>query len=162
MAIQRSSSGEQTQVGNRVLVKEAASKLGRDGIHAKLAHEHWTGPWRITSVEQPGLSYQATMRGRRIRGRRVLADKLKIFHERPEHMRHDFEDEFVHLARGADLGLGGISTVAVPINTGALEQQANPCKGGPSTSAASTRQGGVAALRVCMLLSVLGAGFAAR
>ena len=40
-AIQRS---EQTRVGNRVLITEAASKRGREGIHAKLAHEHWTGP----------------------------------------------------------------------------------------------------------------------
>ena len=128
-------------------LKEKTSKLGRGGIHAKLVHEHWTGPWRTTPVEQPGLSYRATMRGRRIRGRGGLAAKLKIFHERPEHMRHDFEDEIAHLAWGADLGLGGISTVAVPPNTGALEQQANSYKGGPSTSAASTRQGGVAALR---------------
>ena len=43
-AMQRSSSGKQTRVGNRVLFKEAASKRGREGIHAKLAHEHWTGP----------------------------------------------------------------------------------------------------------------------
>ena len=68
-AIKRSSSGEQTRVVDRVLIKEAASTLGREGILAKLAHEHWTVPWRTTSVEQPGPSYQATMRGRRIRGR---------------------------------------------------------------------------------------------
>ena len=57
------------------------------------------------------------MRGPRIRGRVVSAANIKIFHERPEHMRHDFENEFVHLAWGADLGLGGTSTVAVPLNT---------------------------------------------
>ena len=67
-AIQRSTSAEQTRAGNGVLIKEAKSKLGREAIHAKPAHEHWTEPWRITSVEQPGLSYRATMRERRIRG----------------------------------------------------------------------------------------------
>ena len=46
-AMKRSSSREQTRVGNRVLIKEAASKLGREGIHAKLAHEHWTGRGEI-------------------------------------------------------------------------------------------------------------------
>ena len=68
-AIERSSSGEQTRVGDKVLIKEAPRKLGRENVDAKLAHEHWTGPWRTISVEQPGLSYQTTTRGRRIRGR---------------------------------------------------------------------------------------------
>ena len=113
----RPSSDQQTRVGDRVLIKEAASKLRREGIHAKLSHQHWTGPWRITSIEQPGLSFQATMSGRRIRGRVVSAATLKVFHERPEHMGHDFEDEFPHLAWGADLGLGRTSTVVVPLYT---------------------------------------------
>ena len=56
-------------------------------------------------------------------------------------MKHDFEDEFAHLVWGEDVGLGGISTVAVPPNAGAPEQQANSWKRGPSTSASSTRQG---------------------
>ena len=116
-AIKRNSSGEQAHVGDKVLVKEADSKLAREGIHAKLAHEHWTGPWRVTAIEQPGLSYQATLRGRRIRGRVVAAASMKIFHERPERLRHDFEVDFAHLAWGADLGLAGISTVAVPLYT---------------------------------------------
>ena len=47
-AIHRSSPGEQARVGNRVLIKEAARKLGSEGIHAKLAPEQGTGPWRIT------------------------------------------------------------------------------------------------------------------
>ena len=116
-AIKRSSSDLQTRVGDRVLIKEAPSKLGRDGIHAKLVHEHWTGPWRIPSIEQPGLRYQATMSGRRIRGRVVAAANVKVFHERPEHLRHDVEDEFAHLGWGADVGLGSTSTMAVPLCT---------------------------------------------
>ena len=118
-------------------------------------------------VEQPGLSYQATVR-RRIRERGLLAANIKIFQERPEHMRHDFEDEIAHLAWGADLGLGGISTVEVPPYTRAPEQQANPYQEGPYTLAAGTRQGGVAALwapgvsSVCMLLFVQGSGLMAR
>ena len=116
-AMKRSSSGQETGVGDRVLIKEVANKLGREGLHATLAHEHWTGPWRITSIEQPGLSYQATMSGRRIRGRVVPAANIKVFLKRPEHMRPDFEDEFAHLAWGANLGLGSTSTVAEPLYT---------------------------------------------
>ena len=47
----------------------------------------------------------------------VSAANIKIFHERPAHMSHNFEDEFAHLAWGADFRLGGISTVAVPLYT---------------------------------------------
>ena len=52
--MKRNSSGEQARVEDTVLVKEAESKLVREGMHAKLAHEHWTGPWRVTAIEQPG------------------------------------------------------------------------------------------------------------
>ena len=47
----------------------------------------------------------------------VSAANIKVFHERPTHMTHDFEDEFAHLAWGADLGLGSTSTVVVPLYT---------------------------------------------
>ena len=57
------------------------------------------------------------MSGCRIRGKVVSAANIKVFHERPEHMRHEFEDEFAHLAWGADLGLGITSTVAVSLYT---------------------------------------------
>ena len=76
-----------------------------------------------------------------------MAAKLKIFQKRPVHIRHNSKDEFAHMVRGADLGLGGISTGEVPPITGTLEQQANPYKGGSPSSAESTRQVGVAALR---------------
>ena len=48
-AIGRQSPGERARVGDLMLVKEADSKLAREGTHAKLAHEHWTGPWRVTA-----------------------------------------------------------------------------------------------------------------
>ena len=38
-AIIRSSSGEQTRVGDKAVIKEAASKLEREGTDVKLAHE---------------------------------------------------------------------------------------------------------------------------
>ena len=57
----------------------------------------------------------ATISDRQIRGRVVSAANIKVFHERPEHMRHDSEDEFANLDWGADLGLGSTSTVAVPL-----------------------------------------------
>ena len=68
-------------IGDNVLVKEADSKLAREGIHEKLADEHGTGPWQVTDIEQPTLSYQATLRDRRIRGKTVSAAKTKAFYE---------------------------------------------------------------------------------
>ena len=50
-AIKRKSTGEHVGVGDEILVKEADSKLAGDGIHAKLSHEHWTGPRQVTAIE---------------------------------------------------------------------------------------------------------------
>ena len=116
-AIMRHSSGERARVRDLMLVKEACSKMVQEGRHTKLAHEHWTGPWQVTVIEQPGISYQVTMSGRRIRRRTVSAAYIKAFYLRPEHLRHAFENEFAHLAWGADLELEDTSTVAVPLYT---------------------------------------------
>ena len=40
--IGRTSVGTRVVVGDMVLVKEAESLMAREGIHHKLAHEHWT------------------------------------------------------------------------------------------------------------------------
>lgn len=54
----RASPGGQSKVGDNVLVQgAAASTLSREGVHSKLAHEHWTGPWQVVNVVRPGLSY---------------------------------------------------------------------------------------------------------
>ena len=47
----------------------------------------------------------------------MSAANIKAFHERPERLRHAFEDEFAILVWGADLGSAGTSTVAVPLYT---------------------------------------------
>ena len=65
--IGRTSVGTRVVVGDKVLVKEAESVMAREGIHHNLAHEHWTGPWEVTEVVLPGLSYIVTMSGRGIR-----------------------------------------------------------------------------------------------
>ena len=64
----------------------------------------------MTAIEQPGISYQVTMSGRRIRRRTVSAAHIKAFYLRPEHLRHAFGDEFAHLAWAANLGLADAST----------------------------------------------------
>ena len=99
-AIKRNSSGEMVRIGDKVLVKEADTKLVREGIHAKLVHAHWTGPWQVTPLDQPVLSCQETPRVCRIRKRTVSAANIRVFHDRPEWLRHGFEDEFVQLACG--------------------------------------------------------------
>ena len=98
-----------------MLVKGADSKMAGEGTHAKLAHEHCTGTWRVTDIERPGISYQAAMSGRWTRSTTISAANMKAFHVRPRHLRDAFEDEFAHLAWGADLGLADTSTVAAPL-----------------------------------------------
>ena len=100
-----------------MLVKEADNKMAQEGTHAKLSHEHWTGSWQLTTIVQPSISYQVTMSVRRIRMRTVSAAHIKAFYLRPEHVRRAFEDEFAHLAWGADLEFADISTVVVPLYT---------------------------------------------
>ena len=41
--IGRTSVGTRVVVGGKVLVKEAEYVMAWEGIHHKLAHEHWTG-----------------------------------------------------------------------------------------------------------------------
>ena len=47
--IKRKSPGAKAQVGHKVLVRESASTLHRDGIHPKMAHDHFTGPWVVST-----------------------------------------------------------------------------------------------------------------
>lgn len=95
--IGRYSPGVQFKIGDGVIVREADSTLSREGIHPKLAHEHWTGPWVVTKVLQPDLSFTVRMNGRKIRQRTISEANVKPFYLRPIHLRHDFEDEFSHL-----------------------------------------------------------------
>ena len=84
--MKRKFAGEHAHNGDKMLVKDGDSKLSRDGIHAKLAHKHWTGPWQVRVIEQPGLRYEEILKGRRIRGTVVPAANINIFHERPERL----------------------------------------------------------------------------
>ena len=86
-----------------------------EGTHHKIAHEHSTGPWEVTEVVLPGLSYIVTINGRGIRRRRASAVNTKLFHLRPGDLRHDFENEFAYLEWGVDFGLAETSTVASPM-----------------------------------------------
>ena len=76
--------------------------MAQEGTHVELVHEHWPGPWQVTAIEQPGISYQVTICGRRIKRSTISAAHIKAFYLRLEHLRHAFEDEFTHLAWGAD------------------------------------------------------------
>lgn len=71
----------------------------------------------MTAIEQPGLSYSATLRGRRTKGGTLSAATFKILFVRPELLHHALEDEFAHLAWGVDFELARNSTVAVPLYT---------------------------------------------
>ena len=68
-------------------------------------------------VVQPGLSFDVTLKGRRVRKWTISAANIKMFQARPEHLRHDFEDEFAHFVWGADLGLAEVSIAAKPLYT---------------------------------------------
>ena len=115
--ISRTSPGARAQVGDKVLVKESASTLYRDGVHPKLAHDHFTGPWKVVNVVRAGLSFTVRLHGRHVRQRTVVASDMKQFYSRPVELRHPFEDEFAHFVWGPDLGLVADSVVAAPLYT---------------------------------------------
>ena len=75
--IGRISVGNRVVVGDKVLVKEAESVMAREGVHRKLSHEYWTGPWKVTEVVLPGLSYIVTMNARGIHRRRASVAKIR-------------------------------------------------------------------------------------
>eukprot|EP00752_Nemacystus_decipiens_P008157 g7296.t1 len=95
--VARESPGANAQAGDLVLVRETPVSLYRDSLHPKLAHEHFTGPWKVVNVLLSRLCFTVQLNGRRIRQRRVAAGDVKPFHRRPDHLQHDFEDEYSHL-----------------------------------------------------------------
>ncbi|CAB1114741.1 unnamed protein product [Ectocarpus sp. CCAP 1310/34] len=127
--IGRESPGAKAQVGDFVLVRETPVSLYRDSLHPKLAHEHFTGPWKVVNVLPERLCFTVQMNGRRVRQRRVVAADVKPFHQRPAHLQLEYEDEFSHLIWSADLGLAGTSVAAVPPYT-LMARRVGPGKGG--------------------------------
>ena len=109
--------GDKGKVRDYVLVKESASTLSREGVRSKLAHEHWTGPWRVVRTVHPRLSYAVHLNGGSIMRRIVSAADIKPFHDRPVELRHAFEDDFAHFVWGPDIGLAKVSTAAAPLYT---------------------------------------------
>ena len=81
----------------------------------KLTHDRWTGSWTITAVVTPGLCYRVTLQERRDRARRVASSHIKLYHLRPQSLRHIVGDEY--FTWGPDLGLAAASTLASPIYT---------------------------------------------
>ena len=53
----RESPGARATVDDRVLVKEPVNTLHRDSHHPKLAHDQYTGPWKIINVIHERLSF---------------------------------------------------------------------------------------------------------
>lgn len=115
--VSRESPGANAKVGDLMLVREASNTLHQDSLHPKLAHDHFTGPWKVVNVVRDHLSFTVQLNGRRIRQRKVAATDMKPFHQRPTELRHPFEDEFAHLVWSADLGLADDSVAAVPLYT---------------------------------------------
>lgn len=94
--IARASPGTKAKTGDKV-VKEAASTLHGDGLHPKLAHDHFTWPWEVVNAIRQGLSFTIRPNGRQLRQRSLTASDIKPFHFRPAELQHTFEDEYAHL-----------------------------------------------------------------
>ena len=72
----------------------------------------------MVDVIRDRLSFTVQLNGRRIRQRRVAAADVKLFYQRPAHLRLPaFEDEYAHLVWSAELGLVDTSVVVVPLLT---------------------------------------------
>lgn len=63
------------------------------------------------SVLFEGLSVDIEMDSRATRYRTAYTASLKPFYTGPSDLRHPMEDEFAQVAWGADLKLGGLSTL---------------------------------------------------
>lgn len=92
----RVSPGNRVKVGDLVMVREADSSLGMQGAHPKLVHDHFIAPWVVTALLRSSQTLEVSLNGRKIRRRVVSVSNL--FHVRSKEFRHDFEDEFAHLA----------------------------------------------------------------
>ena len=108
--IQRASA--KPRKGDLVMVQEADSTLWHEGVHRKLVHEKWAGPWKVSAVITPGLCYHVVLNGSQVRERWAAAFYIKPFHFRPPGLRHDFGNQYAHFAWDADLGL------ATPFHSG--------------------------------------------
>ena len=72
----------------------SCATLHRDGYHPKLAHNHYTGPWKIVDIIRDRMTFAVQLNGRRIRQRRVAATDVKPYRQRPAELRlPSFEDE---------------------------------------------------------------------
>ena len=87
-------------MGDKVLVRESFSTLYHNGIHPKLAHDHFTGPWKVVNVVTAGLSFMVRLQGRHERQRTVAASDIKPFYSRPLDLQLPFEDDFFTFCLG--------------------------------------------------------------
>ncbi|CAN0513589.1 unnamed protein product, partial [Scytosiphon promiscuus] len=55
VTIQRPSAGTCVAKGDLVLARESDSSLHREGRGPTMAHENWTGPWKVVEVVFDGL-----------------------------------------------------------------------------------------------------------
>ena len=116
-----------------MLVRESTSTLRRDGVHPKLAHDHFTGPWKVVIVVTAGLSFMVRLHGRHVRQRTMAASDIKPFYSRPLELRLPFEVEFSHFVWGPDLGLVEDSVVASPLYT-LIDRRTSPGVGETSVA----------------------------
>ena len=55
--IRRAAAGTRAKRGDPELGKRVKAVLAKKGMHPKLSHEHWTGPWEVKEFFIPGLSF---------------------------------------------------------------------------------------------------------
>lgn len=74
-----------------MLVNEPASHLHKDGLHLKLAHDHFTGPWKVENVVRQGLSLIVILKGPHMRQGSVAASYMTRFTPgRTSYIHHEF------------------------------------------------------------------------
>ena len=112
-----SSYGTRVKPGDFILAKEADSALHNDCVYVKLTRNQWTGPWTVTAVVTPGLYYRVTLQGRRERVRQAATSHITPYHLKPQSLRHDFGEEYAHIAWGPDVRLAAASILASSIYT---------------------------------------------
>lgn len=93
--------GNRVQIEDNVLVKEKENTIAEEGTHRKLANEHWTGPWEMTTIAISRLSYEVAISGRKIRKRGDSAGLITLCRLIPAELRHEIGDKCSHfIGRG--------------------------------------------------------------
>lgn len=71
MNTQRASAETHVKKGDPLIMPETDSTLWHDGVHRILVPFEWVGPWKVSTLMNPGLCFHVVINGRHFSERRT-------------------------------------------------------------------------------------------